>query len=331
MDKFDMELKEMAKKSEVKASNELREKVNKTCRRARIKYMFKSVSKVAVIFIACIFTLGFSIPAFADQVPIVRNVIEYLNEKFDRHGYENVVEGVRKSIKAGDYSINIEDVYYDDLEMTLFYTVTSDKPLDKAKKYWFDADMKMNVDCGYEYSIEEGSLIDENTFAGMMTFNFIQNHKESNEIKMPDKLDVDLNISDLFIGFGDKKKEIPVKKNILKLSLDNKANSIKEYKVNKVIENDGDKIEILKVKRYPARILVENRMSIDKKDKKLDFIVWDAKKELKYIAGFENKEENSYLNQYIMPESDEIYIVPILRDRNNIEVLKDKIIKVNLK
>lgn len=331
MDKFDMELKGIAKKSEVKASNKLREEVNKTCRRAKIKYMFKSVSKVAVVFIACIFTLGFSIPAFADQVPIVRNVIEYLNEKFDRHGYENVVDGVGKSIKALDYSINIEDVYYDDLEMTLFYTVTSDKPLNKAKKYWFDADMKMNIDCGYEYSIEEGSLIDENTFAGMMTFNFIQNDAGSNEIKMPDKLDIKLKINKLFIGFGDNKEEILTEKNELKLSLENKANSIKEYKVNKVIENDGDKLEILKVKKYPARILIENRMNIDKRGKMLDFIVWDSKKELKYIAGFENKEENSYLNQYIMPESDEIYIVPILRDRDNIEVLKDKIIKVNLK
>lgn len=43
--------------------------------------------------------------------------------------------------------------------MNLFYTITSEKPLEKGSKYWFDVHLDSNNKCQYEYFIEEGNLL----------------------------------------------------------------------------------------------------------------------------------------------------------------------------
>lgn len=94
MDKFDIELKAMVKESKINPSEALREKVNKTCKKAKRNSYFKTIGKIVAIFPIGIFTLGFIFPVIANEIPVVRGVVAYFSEQFNRSGYENLVESV---------------------------------------------------------------------------------------------------------------------------------------------------------------------------------------------------------------------------------------------
>lgn len=126
--------------------------------------------------------------------------------------------------------------------------------------------------------------------------------------KLPEVLNGKISIKKLLIGSGDD-KSIDVKADSIKFSLDSSNKRIKEYAINKKFVFDGDSVEYIKAKEYPAGIYLE--LKSDLKKNTINHILWDSKKGcLNMVTGFEN--ENMGMEyQYRLPSRDgELYIIP---------------------
>ncbi|MGG7176337.1 DUF4179 domain-containing protein [Clostridium paraputrificum] len=308
MDKFDEQLRRMSKESKVEPPVELREKVNNTCKDIkRGKGILRRIGAIAAVSTIAVFTFGISFPVYANQIPVVGRVIGYFNEQFGKEGYKEQAQAIGYTVEAGDYTINIEDIYYDDIEMNIFYTVKSDKPLDLLRKYWLNLKVRPDFDINYEGFLEEGSLIDDYTFAGMMTYNI----SPTDGSKLPEILKGTLDVNKLMIGYGES-EEIPVKGEPLKLELKNKGIPIEEYEINKTVIANGNSIEFLKVRKFPTRVIIDTKESTTGKNNSLQYYLWNSKQG-KLGAVFGGVKGDIYSSQHSLPSTGgETYIIPIV-------------------
>ena len=133
-DNFDEKLREMASKSNIKEPEELRNKIDITCENLKSKrWSNKKYATVAAIFIVVVMAIGSYSSTYAKEIPFVKNVISYFTEKYDsvNKGHEENSQSKNIIVKSNGYTISIEDIYYDRVEMTIFYKIKSDKPLNE--------------------------------------------------------------------------------------------------------------------------------------------------------------------------------------------------------
>lgn len=174
---FDIDLKEMAKNSKLEAPENLREKVNDTCKNLKRKgdVMKKRIIAVAAIMV-CVITAGLCFPTYAKEIPGVKQVIELLSEKFEINKYDNEVkEEVKPSLfttKVDGYTIDIQEIYYDGTDFSVFYKVVGDEKLDTTKDYCMFLDFiaegkeSETVILGEQFN----EFIDENTYIAMKSY-----------------------------------------------------------------------------------------------------------------------------------------------------------------
>ena len=97
----------------------------------RSKQLPKKLSVVAAFLVASSITLGLAFPTFAAKLPIVGNVFELFNddakyvfEKYDTHSTDI---GVTK--ESNGISVTVTNAVYDGENITIAYTIESDKDL----------------------------------------------------------------------------------------------------------------------------------------------------------------------------------------------------------
>lgn len=283
--------------------------------KSKKKSILSSVKRVSS-FVAIIFmgTLIFGIcfPTYASNIPGLKNVISFLNRNKEIEGYEEVVTPVMSSIKTEEYDINIESAFYNGQELTLFYNIIGHEKLDTSESYWFELKVDYNNPSAYEYNLEYGEFIDENTFAGMMIVR-INPHDGSNP---PQIFNGTLDITGLYIGYGN--DTIKIDNEPIQLSLDSTNLNIKEYSIDKKIQYNENSEEMIKAKEYPTGIVIESKINIIDKNISLNYILWDSNKgELRSIGGFDMNSDSLGF-QYRLPEKNsEVYIVPYVYIDNN--------------
>lgn len=313
---FDKELKEMASKSKVKESDKLKESVSKTCKnlKRKKKPVRKWIATVAAS-IACVLALGICFPTYAENIPVIKQAINFLNGRFELDGYESNSTEVIYSVKAGEYTVNIEDVYYDGIEISVFYNITGENPLDKSSKYWLEADIEFDesILVGVELGggSGDGALINDNTYAGMATF-YLEPYKGG---VIPEVFDAMLdinNIKRINVNKDSNPTSVLVESEPMVLALDSSNIIINEYAINKEIEFEDVKININSAKKSPTGLFL-NRPGITTMpvNNNLDYILWDSKKgELESIASH-IEEDGTMTMQYRLPSEDgDVSIIP---------------------
>lgn len=311
---FDIELKEMAGKSKVKESEKLKESVSQICKNLkREKRPVRKWIGTVAASVACVLILGLCFPTYAQNIPGVKQALNFLNSKFGLEGYSDYATDVSYSVNVEGYTLNIEDIYYNGRELSVFYNVIGEEKLDLYNKYWFEAELDFKKKSAYEYGLEYGEFIDDNTYAGMISFNIIPNDGS----KLPEVFNLEMDITKVRIQNtqGDNKDletaSISVNSDPIKLSLDSSNVVFADYTINKEIVSEYGNINIANVKTYESGIFIESSIKTTSIEQNIGYILWDSKKgELGMVVGNHIDDEMiSY--QYRLPSEDgELYIIP---------------------
>lgn len=270
----------------------------------------KRIKKVAVaagIVMVTAIGLGLRFPAYAEEIPGIGQVVGYISKTFGVNGYDNA-EKISYSAYADGYTINVENIYYDGDELTVFYNVKGEKPLDPFKAYWFQGNINYHKGLQYEYGMEKGNLIDEYTFGGMIKY-YAKPHDGS---KLPKIFKGEFDIKKILIGFGNT-EEIEINKKPIKLNLNSENLKIEEYSIGKEIESHGNTIELLKLYKYPNKIAIDTKYKINNKNKELNYYLWDTKKGILEFVSGSDKEDNILNIKHELPSKNgEVFIIPTI-------------------
>ena len=307
----------------------MKSNIRKTIKRnnKRSNKILKKVSGCVIATTIC--TLGFSIcfPAYAERIPGLRNVVEFLNRNNEIEGYEENSVPVMASIKVEGYELNIESAYYNGMEVTLFYNVIGEEPLDKTKQYTFESKINFEKDVAYVSRLEYGEFIDDNTFAGMFTI-YINPHDGN---VLPKSFEGEIDFTKLLIGY-DMSSEIEIDTEPIKLSLDIGNMEFNEYPINKEIIFNGNVIEVFSAKEYPTGIFIEDKNIVTDENININYRVWDSKKGcLKGISGKFNDDGNMCFKYSLPSKGSEVLLVPYAYSYSEHSNLGDEKVLIELK
>lgn len=311
---FDKELKEMASKSKIKEPDRLKEKVSLTFKNLKRKNKpFKKLIGTVAALVLCTLIFTISFPTYAEDIPGIKQVMEFLNSRFELDGYSDSSKEVSYSIDLGEYKLNIDNVYYDGIDLSVFYNITSENKLDLESKYWFLAEIEADKGISYMYVLENGDFIDDNTYAGMITFN-IQYHDGSN---LPEIFKGTMDITQINIqntkaeNKDSETSSIEVVEKPLSLELDSRNIPTQEYKIGKEIASEDKTINIINGTKYPTGIYIDSKYNAGNNESNLNYILWDSKKgRLENIGGY-SKDIGLVSYKYELPSEDgDVYIVP---------------------
>ncbi|MGL5351902.1 MAG: DUF4179 domain-containing protein [Clostridium sp.] len=313
---FDKELREMASKSKIKESDILKEKVAKTYKNLKRKNnSLKKWMGTAAALIACTVIFSISFPAYAKEIPGIKQAMNFLSDRFEKDGYIENSSEVSYSVKVGEYTINVENIYYDGVEMSVFYNVTCDNKLDLSSKYWFTANLDFNKYPQYEYALEIGDFIDDNTFSGMMVFNISSASGKPLPKILNGEIDItNLNIQNIQAENKDSETQsLDVSSEPIKVSLDSSKVLIKDYEINEKIAFEGNTIEISGGQKYETGIFINKKDSGGNSETSLNYALWDSEKgKLKGMGGL-LKGNGIISSKYELPSEDgEVKIVPYI-------------------
>lgn len=321
---FDKKLREMAQQSKVKESEELRDKIKITCDNLEHKRRgYKKYLSAAAVFIGAFVVIGVYLPTYANDTPIVKKVIEFLNGK-NNVVNETYIENSKEDksvIKLDGYKINIENLYYDRNELSIFYKVKSEKPFDKSKKYDIAMELKKDDEIILQLGSPTFEFLDDYTMMVMATATLTT----EDSMELPEILNVKLSIRDITIWdntVGNYSFEmIEVNSDPIEISLDSREIEVLTKELNKEIYIDGGYAKYIKSIISPTRINLElSRMG---GDPFTDYIIgehiWDSKKgaltELFNLGGGYDNQGDEYVivRTFEAPSEDgEVLLVPYI-------------------
>lgn len=308
-DDFDKKLFEMARDSKVREPEALKIKVDYTCKNLKKKkFNFRPLGSIAAILTFFILSVGLCFPTYAMNIPILGDVVEILSNKFNLSGYKANAQNLNYEISNDDYTLTLENAYYDGIETTIFFKIKGNEKLNRRGQYFFEADLKYSEDIAYEYGVEKGEFIDDYTFVGMMTF-YISPHSGD---KLPEKFNLKLNIPNIIAD----SEIIAVNSPTLNLSFDIKDLNVEETKINKEIKANENSILISSVKKYPTSIVIDYDEKFNNPESRLSFILWH--------------ETLGQVNYFLPSTPGKIYIVPKTRSKLNADNLVKETIPLSI-
>ena len=321
---FDKKLREMAKQSNIKESEEVRDKIKIICNNLERKRSgYKKYLSAAAVFIGVFVLIGVYLPTYANDTPIVKKVIEYFNGKYNtvNEAYLENSYDEESIIKAEGYTVEIENLYYDRSQLSIFYKFRSEKPFDKNKKYSLVMEFKQDDEKSIILEPTTFEFIDDYTMMIMSSCNLLpENYKE-----LPEVLNGELTVRDLSI-WGDKEgisdfEEVKIKFEPIEISLDSKDIEVMNKEIDKVVYLDGGYAKYIKSIISPTRINLElSRMGGDPfTDYIIEEHIWDSKKgaltELVDLGGGYYNQDNEYviIRTFESPsEEGEVVLVPYI-------------------
>lgn len=209
-----------------------------------------------MISVLSVGAIGVKNPSFAKDIPVLNSIIKMLN---DDNGYEGQYERYAKNIGETQHdkgiSITLNEAVYDETGIIITYTIKSDKKLEElGQNFMSNETIKIN---GERDSFSGGGLskeqIDEHTMIVLMDYNIGMN-------SLPDKLDVDFNINEIFNIKGNWK---------FSFNLSNKEllDKTKQFDIDIVKNFEGADVKVSSVSFTP---ISTNIQLSGKKSKKLN-------------------------------------------------------------
>lgn len=340
MDKdFEKALKKMADESVIEVPEVLRMKVNNTCRnvKRRDDKMKKRMIAVASILV-CTITAGVCFPTYAKEIPGVKEVIKLLSERFEINKYEdqqvkddsNVTESMFTT-KVEGYTIDIQEIHYDGSEFVMYYKIVGDEKLDQAKDYWIQLDLQSEVEGVTE--ISGGGFhqfVDDNTYIGMKSYSVVGKEEitkvssKTAEVFSGKAVLNNLVINGTFnnltgeVNYDALAKNaydiIPIKNSEITLNLDAKDSVIKEYEINKTINEDNLAMHINKATEKTTGLIINRDREEFNPSLSGNYVIWDSKKGILKHMGIDPQDDGTLNFKYETPSKDgEIYIIPFVK------------------
>lgn len=170
-------------------------------RRRRIQTTVLSLAAVLITGVSGILIVQ---PAWAQEIPFIANVFEYVNDRLTMKGdYPSYVTNVNETVRDGDIGITLTEVYCDGENLFVSYNIHDfDEKSDQFAGSYLDnlvkleGSLTLRTEDDQTVALEEmhngeyvhGKFIDDKTYIGVATFLY-ENQK------FPDKFTVDINLN----------------------------------------------------------------------------------------------------------------------------------------
>lgn len=278
-DNFDKELKEMASQSKVIVPEEIKMIARHVVSSERKSKRYKKLLAIASLITICILGSGGVLDVVANEGNTINSVLEFFIVKTNKidDGYKDNTIEQNYSADSEGYSIIIEDTYYDGEKFELFYKVINKNGLDKSKIYYPNTKLDINADIDAIGGLEEKEFIDDNTFAGMISYGIASNSSGV----WPEILEGFIKINEIIVYDEDYEKRIPINIKPLEIQLDSNNVSVEEFNINESVSYEGLRSEFRKIIKTPTGIVLEEiRDSSWLADTGYFFnsFLWDSKK-----------------------------------------------------
>lgn len=234
-----------------------RKRVKKNLKRS-IKKNSKRKGKwiaVASIASAVIITLGISFPPYAKQIPIIGDIFKAFENSVYSNYKENANE-VNITKESNGINITVNDAVFDGTNITLTYTIESDKDLGETIMIWDWIKIK-----GYEHSGNTVSSkfikVDDNTYVGQENINIFDLAQSPTE-------NIEFTLDIKGIVNNDDMSEIKGK---WKFNISLEATEGETILVNKSVENQGMSATIERVTINPMSVFIAYSQSVSKEVK----------------------------------------------------------------
>lgn len=232
------------------------ESINMAVNKRKLKH--KKYSTICAACLAGTIILGLTMPAYADNLSIFRNIFKVFESNISKH-YNDYASDLNVTKESKGIKVTINKVVYDGIELVLFYTVESEKPMEEIP-YFLDTRIKINGNLTSFSSSRNGKFLNDNKiYVGEIDYSVIPNKETPKEVQentffggyveIPDEFKLSLEINSIG-GIKEKNSingkwyfDMPISNEkvhgkIKEKALDIDLNSIsKETKVNKIISS----------------------------------------------------------------------------------------------
>ncbi|TBX13226.1 DUF4179 domain-containing protein [Clostridium perfringens] len=355
-DLFDKDIRNRLKMENMKVPEEINKKIDDTINNlGKRKRNYKKASGICAACIAGTIIFGVTMPTYAQNIPILGKIFE----RFDSRIYENYdkyASDLNITKESNGYRVTINKIVYDTLDLEVFYTIQSDKPLEDGLDL---LDIKLGINNNFISSGfgGRGEKVDDFTYVGVKDYSivsekFAQGELKKNilgeDIKIPNNFDLNINISSLGNITEDVKIEgdwnfnIPISDELVR-------ENIKEQNLNINLGDELKGVELNKLIQTPINTVLKVTETRDLHDySTLSFVIFDDKGRYLYSKsgtgiGDASKNENSklftsYNFKEVYDDSKSLTIIPYIQkedmnkkgDSNEVTFPKEFKEKLNL-
>lgn len=292
-DLFDKDIRNRLKIENMKVPEEINKKIDDTINNlGKRKRNYKKASGICAACIAGTIILGVTMPTYAQNIPVLGKIFE----RFDSMTYENYdkyASDLNITKESNGYRVTINKIVYDTLDLAVFYTIQSDKPLEDGLDL---LDVKLGINNNFISSGSggEGEKLDDFTYVGVKNYSiasekFVPEELKKNilggDIKIPNNFDLNINISSLGNITENVKVEgnwnfnIPISDELVK-------ENIKEQNLNIDLGDELNGVELNKLIKTPINTVLQVTETRGLHDyNNLSFVIFDDKGRYLYSKG----------------------------------------------
>ncbi|MDM0458859.1 DUF4179 domain-containing protein [Clostridium perfringens] len=333
-DLFDKDIRNRLKMENMKVPEEINKKIDDTINNlGKRKRNYKKASGICAACIVGTIILGVTMPTYAQNIPVLGKIFE----RFDSMTYENYdkyASDLNITKESNGYRVTINKIVYDTLDLAVFYTIQSDKPLEDGLDL---LDVKLGINNNFISSGSggEGEKLDDFTYVGVKNYSiasekFAPEELKKNilggDIKIPNSFDLNINISSL----GNITENVKVEGNWnfnIPISDELVRENIKEQNLNIDLGDELKGVELNKLIQTPINTVLQVTETRDLHDyNNLSFVIFDDKGRYLYSKsgtgiGDVDKNENSklftsYNFKEVYDDSKSLTIIPYIQREN---------------
>jgi hypothetical protein len=326
-------IKRELRKETIEVPEDIKSKINDTLvnlnTRKKKKTKLKIAVSVAAIFVAFL-TLGITMPAYAQNIPIIGSIFKLLDNGFYEE-YDEYASDINVTKESNGVKVTISSIVYDGIDLNVAYTVERDEPM-KSNPHILGKDFFINGNLTTFSSSGSGKFLDGNkTYIGVETFKVSKDEvpREVQEktllggyVEVPDEFTLTLRIKE-FLG------EINGDWNFNFQVASEKVNGkVKEIDVDKSLEKLATDMKVNKVITTPINTVLYTSSKNEKNVTDINYIVEDDKgRVLQMKSGSGSGDDENFYSSYNFKEkyedSKSLTFTPFTQTyENNIETLK---------
>lgn len=284
-DLFDREIRNKLKMENSKIPEDINKKMDEAINNlGKRKRNYKKVSGICAACIAGTLIFGVTMPTYAQNIPVIGKIFEIFNSEIYEN-YDKYASDLDVTKESNGYRVTINKIVYDTIDLEIFYTIQSDKPLEDGLDL-LDVKLEVNnkwLNSGFGGN---GEKIDDFTYVGIRSYSVateklvpeeFKKNMLGGDIKIPDNFRLGIDISSLGNITGDVKVEgiwnfnIPISDELVR-------ENIKEQDLNINLGKDFNGTTLTKFIQTPINTVLQMVQIKDPNDHShLSFVIFDDK------------------------------------------------------
>lgn len=327
-------IKRELKKETIEVPEDIKSKINDTLvnlnTRKKKKTKLKIAISVAAIFVAFL-TLGITMPAYAQNIPIIGSIFKLLDNGFYEE-YDEYASDINVTKESNGVKVTISSIVYDGIDLNVAYTVESDK---KITTNIFELNKEVTVN-GKKTSFGLGAsgkyIEEEKTYVGIVSFHTYADGVPSEiqkeqfyggYVEIPDEFVLGLRI---YGGLAGEKIDLSFN---IPVTSEKVKGKVKELVVNKDLSLLGEDYKINKLIITPINTFIQGTSKKLVRDKNQGFMLMDDKgRTLGFVGGggSEFNEAGAYFSHQfkaLYPDTKTLTFIPFRSTTEFLKVLEN--------